>query len=99
MATDFPVNPVDRLPIFGDEACSAAILTEMVQRGGPVEVQSGGGSRWGMEDGGMSGGVGISCQPAGGQLSGDAYREQPLLKPVEVPCQISTRVKDSMSKS
>lgn len=29
MAMDFPVSPVDRLPIFSDEAASAAALMEI----------------------------------------------------------------------
>lgn len=76
MATDFPVTPVDRLPIFADEACSAAILMEMVQGGGPAEVHSGGGSRWGIVDAGLSGGGGFSGQRGVAHLSGAAYGEQ-----------------------
>lgn len=76
MATDFPVTPVDRLPIFADEACSAAILMDMVRAGAPAEDQSGDGSRWGIEDAGNSGVGGFGGQRGGGQRSGAPYGEQ-----------------------
>lgn len=44
--------PVDRLSIFADEACSAAILMEMV--GACPMDESGDGSRWAMEEAGNS---------------------------------------------
>ncbi|KAF7108110.1 hypothetical protein CFC21_108641 [Triticum aestivum] len=72
MAADFPVAPVDRLHIFADEACSAAILMEMVQAVGPAEVHSVGGSRWGMVDAGVSVVAGFSGAAYGEQVRVDA---------------------------
>lgn len=72
MATDFPVPPVDRLPIFADEASSAAILMEMVRGRGPAEVDSVGGSRWGMVDAAASAGAGVNGAAYGEQVSVDA---------------------------
>ncbi|XBH62913.1 hypothetical protein VPH35_117008 [Triticum aestivum] len=45
MAMDFPLSPVDKLPIFPDEESSAAALLEMFGRGGRAGEQSCNGSR------------------------------------------------------
>jgi len=45
MAMEFPVSPVDRLPIFSDEASSAVAILEMIGGGGRVVEQSANGSR------------------------------------------------------
>lgn len=41
--------------------------------GGPAEVHSVCGSRWGIDDARLSSGAGFSVQRGGGQLSGAAY--------------------------
>lgn len=47
MATNFPVTPVRRLPIFAEEACNAAVLMNMIGAGGTAREELGDGSRWG----------------------------------------------------
>ncbi|XP_044428364.1 uncharacterized protein [Triticum aestivum] len=72
MATDFPMTPVDRLPIFAHEACGAVILVKMVQGGdGMPKVHSLGGSRLGVVEAGVSAGAGFSGTGYGDQISVD----------------------------
>lgn len=76
METDFPVTPVDRLHIFAEQACSAAVLMDMIGAGGPAREESDDGSRWGIEDAGNSGRRGFRMHGASGERSGAPYGEQ-----------------------
>lgn len=80
MATNFPVPPVDRLPIFADEACSAAILMDMVGGGVRAMDESGDGSRWGMEEAGNSSVAECQGERGEGPSSGPPYGEQVFMQ-------------------
>uniref|UniRef100_A0A8R7V0T7 Uncharacterized protein n=2 Tax=Triticum urartu TaxID=4572 RepID=A0A8R7V0T7_TRIUA len=69
MAMDFPVSPVDKLPIFTNEAASAAALMELIGPWGRGDDVSANGSR-----GAVGGGFGQGSY--GQMLNGAACSEE-----------------------